>query len=93
MADQTKIVKGGFRATLALIISIIALILSFVAYSSPARDEGLNPQIKSLQAAMEKMKADSAGQLEKLRNETAQALDKMSNALRIEEGAKKTTGG
>ena len=50
MADQTKIVKGGFRATLALIISIIALILSFVAYSSPARDEGLNPQIKSLQA-------------------------------------------
>ena len=42
---------------------------------------------------MEKMKADSAGQLEKLRNETAQALDKMSNALRIKEGAKKTTGG
>jgi hypothetical protein len=92
MTEQTKIVKGGFRATLALIISIIALIVSIVTYSSLSRDEGLNSQIKNLQATIERMKTESAGQLNRLRNETAQTLEKMSNALRIEEGAKNTTG-
>ena len=92
MTEQTKVVKGGFRATLALIISIIALIVSIAAYSSSSKEEGLNSQITNLKAAMEKLKTESAGQLDKLRNETAQTLDKMSNALKIEEGAKKTTG-
>jgi hypothetical protein len=31
MAESTKIVKGGFRATLALIISIIALLVAILA--------------------------------------------------------------
>ena len=30
--EPTKIIKGGFRATLALIFSIIALIFSLLAY-------------------------------------------------------------
>jgi len=30
-ATKTKIVKGGFRATLALTISLVALILSILA--------------------------------------------------------------
>ena len=90
MADQTKIVKGGFRATLALVISIIALILSVMTYSS-SRDEGLNAQVQNLQATMEKMKTESAGQVDRLRNEMAQTLDKMSNALKIEERTKKIT--
>ena len=38
MAAETKIVKGGFRATLALIISIIALILSIMAYYAKKED-------------------------------------------------------
>ncbi len=92
MTEQTKVVKGGFRATLALIISIIALIVSIATYSSSSKEEGLNSQITNLKATMEKLKTESAGQLDKLRNETAQTLDKMSNALKIEEGAKKTTG-
>jgi hypothetical protein len=33
MAAETKVVKGGFRATLALIISIIALVLAIVAFN------------------------------------------------------------
>ncbi len=92
MTEQTKVVKGGFRATLALIISIIALIVAIVSYSSSSKDEGLNSQITSLKATMEKLKTESAGQLDKLRNETAQTLDKMSNALKIEEKSKNATG-
>ena len=47
--EKTKIVKGGFRATLALVISIIALILAVMAYNSVGRGVDLNDQIKDLQ--------------------------------------------
>ncbi|MCF8131063.1 MAG: hypothetical protein K9N10_21335 [Deltaproteobacteria bacterium] len=83
MTDQTKIVKGGFRSTLALIIALIAIILSYMAYSSSTKDEGLNAQINRLQATMEKIKAESGDQLDKLREETAKTLDKMSEALNM----------
>jgi mannitol-specific phosphotransferase system IIBC component len=91
MAQPTKIVKGGFRATLALIISIIALVLSILTYTSSEKEGRLNARIKDLQATMEKMKAESADQLTKLRNETANALEKMSQAVKRQEGA--STGG
>ena len=82
MTEQTKIVKGGFRSTLALIIAVIALILSYMAYSGSTKDEGLNGQMERLRSAMEKMKAESGDQLDKLREETAQTLDKMGQALK-----------
>lgn len=91
MAQPTKIVKGGFRATLALIISIIALVLSILTYTSSEKEGRLNARIKDLQATMEKMKAESADQLTKLRNETANALEKMSQAVKRQEGG--STGG
>ena len=34
MPEEKKIVKGGFRATLALIISIIALAIAVLSYQS-----------------------------------------------------------
>jgi hypothetical protein len=83
MTDQTKIVKGGFRSTLALIIALIAIILAYMAYSSSTKDNGMNAQINRLQATMEKMKAESGDQLDKLREETAQTLDKMGQALKM----------
>jgi mannitol-specific phosphotransferase system IIBC component len=95
MAQPTKIVKGGFRATLALIISIIALALSILSYTSSEREGRLNARIKDLQATMEKMKAESADQLTKLRNETANALEKMSQAVKQQVDTKEggSTGG
>lgn len=89
MAEATKIVKGGFRATLALIVSIIALVISISAYVSSGREEELNARIKDLQATMERLKAEGNEQLNKLRNETASALEKMSQAVKQEEGSKK----
>jgi hypothetical protein len=55
MAQETKVVKGGFRATLALIISVIALVLSFLAYSTTGTEEDLRNRIKELQAKIEIM--------------------------------------
>ena len=88
MAEQTKVVKGGFRANLALIFSIIALILSIMAYTSSQSEKGLQARIKDLQVTMNKMKAESTEQLDKLRNETANTLDKMSKRIKPEEQSK-----
>jgi len=85
MAGETKIVKGGFRATLALIISIIALILSIWAYTSVGKEEELRARIKDLQTKMESMKQESSKQIDKLRGETANALEKLSNAVKKKE--------
>lgn len=82
MSAERKIVKGGFRATLALIISIVALILSIMAYTSTGREEDLGARIKDLQTRMESMKQESTKQIDKLRGETANALEKLSNAVK-----------
>ena len=82
MAQPTKVVKGGFRATLALFIAIIALIVAIAAYTSGGREDALKEQIKGLQTTIDKMKVESAEQLNKLRNETAGALEKMSQAVK-----------
>ena len=90
MAQETKVVKGGFRATLALIISIIALILAIIAYQSTGKESDLNQRIKDLQAKMENMKQESSKKLDKLRNETAGALEKIGKSMKKEEEQKET---
>ena len=85
MAAETKIVKGGFRATLALIISIVALILSIIAYMSATKEEELLGRIKTLQTRMDQIKQESSKQFDKLRNETSDALEKISKTVRKKE--------
>ena len=85
MAQGTKAVKGGFRATLALIISAIALILSFLAYSSTGKEEDLRARIKELQGTIEIMKQETSKKMDILRNETANTLEKLSKTLKKEE--------
>ncbi len=82
MAKETRIVKGGFRATLALLISIIALILSIVAYTTITSEEEFNVRIKSLQTNLEKMKQESLKQIEKLRDETGNVLEKLGKTVK-----------
>jgi galactokinase len=85
MTKDTKIVKGGFRATLALIFSIIALILSIVAYTSTMREEQFNARIKDMQESLERMKQESSKQIDKLRDETGKALEKLGDAVKKKE--------
>ncbi len=80
--EVRKIVKGGFRATLALLISIIALILAIISYSRTGTHEDLSAQIKSLQKKMETMKSETSERLNKVREETSKALKKMGIDLK-----------
>ena len=85
MAPEKKVVKGGFRATLALIISLIALILSLIAYSQTSTEADLKGQISELQTRIDKMKQDTTKKLEEVREETANTLEKMGEALKKKE--------
>jgi hypothetical protein len=91
MAQETKkVVKGGFRATLALIISIIALILSIIAYQSSGKEATLNERIKDLHAKIENIKQETSKKIDKLRNETADTLGGIGKSIKKEEGQKET---
>lgn len=83
--EVRKIVKGGFRATLALIISVVAIILAFIAYNRTGNQEELNAKIKSLQTKMEKMKSETSQRLSKVREETSKALKKMGIDVKKDE--------
>jgi predicted PurR-regulated permease PerM len=85
MSDEKKVVKGGFRATLALIISIVALIVAIVAFNRTGGEANLNAQIKDLRARVEKMKKETSERVNKVREETAKALEKMGKAIKREE--------
>jgi cell division protein FtsB len=85
MSNETKVVKGGFRATLALIISIIALILAIVAFNRAGGQTDLNAQIKDLRTKMEKMKKETSEKMSKVRDETAKALEKVGIGIKKEE--------
>jgi hypothetical protein len=85
MAKEQKIVKGGFRATLALIISVIALIVSVFAYTATMREEEMTARIRDTQASLERMRQESAKQIDKLRDETANALERLGEAVKPKE--------
>ena len=85
MAAERKVVKGRFRATLALIISLIAIILSVIAYNRTSTEADLRGQIKELQTRMDKMKQDTSAKLDKVRQETANTLEKMGQVLKKKE--------
>lgn len=85
MSNEKKVVKGGFRATLALIISIVALILAIVAFNRTGGQADLNIQIKDLRTKMEKMKKETTEKVSKVREETAKALEKVGIDIKKEE--------
>ncbi len=85
MNSEQKVVKGGFRATLALLISIIALILALMALNRTGGEADLTAQIRELRTRMEKMKEETSERMDRVRQETADALEGISKALKKEE--------
>ncbi|UCD77027.1 MAG: hypothetical protein JSW26_16535 [Desulfobacterales bacterium] len=77
-----KIVKGGFRATLALIFSMIALVLSFVAYNRSGGQADLRSDLKELQQKMDKVKQETTELVKRLREETTKAVKSMGAELK-----------
>ena len=91
-----KIVKGGFRATLALIIAIIALIFSIISYQRTGGMVGVSNEIKALQKKTDILKKETIQQMEKLEEktkkltkETGEALEKLGKTLKLEEARQK----
>ena len=85
MSDEKKVVKGGFRASLALIISIIALIVAIVAFNRTGGQADLNAEIKDLRTKIETMKKETAEKVSKVRQETTKALEKIGIDIKKEE--------
>jgi hypothetical protein len=84
MSAETR-AKGGFRASLALIISVIALILAIVAFNRAGGQADLNAQIRDLRTKMERMKQETAEKMSKVRDETTKALEKVGIGIKKEE--------
>ena len=85
MTPETRGVKGGFRATLALIISIIALVLAIIAFNRTGGQGDLNAQIKDLKTKMETMKKETSEKMSKVRQETTKALEKVGIDIKKED--------
>ena len=83
--EQTKIVKGGLRATLALLISVIALIISIMAYYKTADQADFNAKITDIQNKLEKIKEDTADRVNKIRQETTKLIDKLGLEIKRHE--------
>ena len=75
--EPTKIIKGGFRATLALIFSIIALIFSLLTYYQTTDQTKYQSAIKDLKEKLENVKKETAELVSKIRQETANAVKKL----------------
>jgi uncharacterized membrane-anchored protein YhcB (DUF1043 family) len=80
--EPTKIVKGGFRATLALIFSIIALIFSIITFNRTTDQTEYQTEIKELKEKLEKMKQETSERVSKIRQETASALKKLGAEIK-----------
>jgi hypothetical protein len=97
MAEKPqKIVRGGFRATMALIIATIALIFSIISYQRTGGMVGLENEIKVLQSKTETLKKETIQQVEKLeqktkklKQETGEVLEKLGKTLKLEEARQK----
>jgi len=82
MSGERKIVKGGLRATLALVISVIALILAIIAFVRTGGKDDLNAQIKDLHTRIEGVKQETARRVDSLREETADTLERIGKAIK-----------
>ena len=88
MSTEKKIVKGGFRATLALIVSIIALIVAIIAFNRTGGEADLRAQVSDLQARMKLLRTETSEKVNKVRQETTKALKKVGIEIKKEGGKK-----
>ena len=77
MGTGKNVVKGGFRATIALVISIIALAFALLSYNRAGTDADLKAEIKGLQKKLQEVTKDTSERLDKVRAETGAALEKL----------------
>ena len=77
MKEEKATVKGGFRSTLALLISIIALILAIIAFNRTGGQTDLDTRVKELNAKLKTMRQESSDKISGVLKETKKALEKL----------------
>jgi hypothetical protein len=88
MENNRTVVKGGFRSTLSLIISLIALILALMAYNQSGGDADLKRQLSDLQDRIATLKKETSETVDKVKKETAKALEKVGIEIKRAEDSK-----
>jgi hypothetical protein len=68
---------GGFRSTLALMISILALILAIAAYERTGGED----DVSDLRTKIEEVRQETSKRFEDIRKETGEALEKIGKAV------------
>jgi cell division protein FtsL len=86
MAEIERKKRGGFMAFLALIIAVIALIISLLAYDRAGRTA--EEDIAALKARIVELKKGEAD----LRQKVATALEKAAGKIKTKEPAEKGEG-
>ena len=84
MVEEKKEAKGGFRATLALIISLIALVLSIIAFNRTGGQPDLNAEIIRLQTKLQELKKETSEQVSKVSEETKKTIEKIAKSIKKE---------
>jgi len=72
--EQKTAMKAKFRATLALLFSIIALIIAAIALNRTGTQEEFNAEILELRQKLEKTTRDTAEKMKQYGQETSRAL-------------------
>ena len=88
MGSEKKIVKGGFRATLALVVSIIALILAIIAFNRSGEQAALREQISDLQSRIKTLRTETSEKVNKVRQETDKLLKNVGIEIKREDSGK-----
>ena len=87
MSPEKKVVKGGFRATLALIISIIALVFAVFAFNRAGGGQtDMNKQVSELKTKIEALRQETSQQVDKVRQESGKAIENLGKSLRGDKG-------
>ena len=86
MSEEKTVIKGGFTATLALVISIVALVVAVIAFSRTGGQPDLSAEIEELRSTMENVKEEATEKVGKVREETAKALERLGIEIKKEQG-------
>jgi hypothetical protein len=80
--NAKKVIKGGYRATLASPISIIAIILSIISFNRTVSHTDPNAEIKNLHEKLKEVKQETTERVNKIREDTGKAIEKIGKAIK-----------
>ncbi len=81
VGEEKKSAKGGFRATLALFVSIVALIVALFSLSRTMNQAQLHAEIETLKGKIGSIKKETAQRVDQVLQETGKGLERLSKEI------------